>query len=67
MKHQLDLLRVFADRGSLKLDLVALPFEARSSAPAKWRDGEIGGPRCLYVGESAVALLAWAPLQQHAP
>ena len=43
------------------LDLVALPFEARSSAPAKWRDGEIGGPRCLYVGESAVALLAWAP------
>lgn len=26
MKHQLDLLRVFADRGSLKLDLVALPF-----------------------------------------
>jgi predicted amidohydrolase YtcJ len=26
MKHQLDLLRVFADRGGLKLDLVALPF-----------------------------------------
>ena len=26
MKHQLDLLRILADRGSLKLDLVALPF-----------------------------------------
>ena len=26
MKHQLDLLRILADRGDLKLDLVALPF-----------------------------------------
>ena len=26
MKHQLDLLRILADRGALKLDLVALPF-----------------------------------------
>ncbi|NBW97183.1 MAG: amidohydrolase [Planctomycetia bacterium] len=26
MKHQLDLLRILADRGSLRLDLVALPF-----------------------------------------
>jgi predicted amidohydrolase YtcJ len=26
MKHQLDLLRIFADRGLLKLDVVALPF-----------------------------------------
>ena len=26
MKHQLDLLRVLADRGGLKLDLIALPF-----------------------------------------
>ena len=26
MKHQLDLLRILADRGGLKLDLVALPF-----------------------------------------
>jgi hypothetical protein len=43
------------------MDLVALPFETRSSAPARWRDAEIGGPRCLLVDSSAVVLLAWAP------
>ena len=43
------------------MDLVALPFESRSSAPARWRDAEIGGPRCLLMDSFAVALLAWAP------
>jgi predicted amidohydrolase YtcJ len=32
MKHQLDLLRIFADRGDLKLDVVALPFIAEIEA-----------------------------------
>jgi predicted amidohydrolase YtcJ len=32
MKHQVDLLRVFADRGELKLDVVMLPFIAEIDA-----------------------------------
>lgn len=52
---------VAVDGAITGLDLVALPFETRSSAPAGWRDAEVGGPRCIAVAEAAVALLAWAP------
>lgn len=44
-----------------RLELVALPFDHPRSAPAPWRDREIGGPRCLCVDPHAVAILAWAP------
>ena len=44
-----------------RLELVALPFDHARSAPALWRDREIGGPRCLCVERDAVAILAWAP------
>ncbi len=43
------------------LDLVALPFETPISAPARWRDEEIGRERCVDVQDGAVAFLAWAP------
>ncbi len=45
----------------LGLELIALPFDRPPSAPSRWRDAEIGGPRCLALDDDAVALLAWAP------
>lgn len=44
-----------------RLELVALPFDHPRSAPAPWRDREVGGPRCLCIERDAVAILAWAP------
>jgi hypothetical protein len=35
MKHQLDLLRILADRGDLKIDVVALPFITEIDAPQR--------------------------------
>lgn len=51
----------FVDGACAGTELIALPVDRVPSAPARWRDAEIGGPRCLEVEEEAVALLAWAP------
>lgn len=42
--------------------LVALPIDVAPSAPAHWRDAELGeGTRLVGVHDDAVAILAWAP------
>ena len=42
--------------------LFAFPFDLPPSAPARWRDAELAqGARVVQLGESVVALAAWAP------